>query len=354
MPRVVFGFVLLALLGAPAALAAPQFDAGNAAVVQMNRLPTWVQVTTPSAPLFTTDTSGDAVAARLAGFAFLRVVGAGAARLQVDAYDDSGNQGQRGWVDPTDVLPSASGTDWLVAAHPATLWMGSPAGAAAVRTLDTFTPLQQIDGPIQNRIEVRVYRLDFSLLDQGWVDAADTGPAFPPQTLVAAPAPDQAVGQHGQFGASQEQAFLNATAPIARAAAGQTGVPASVTVAQAILESDWGRSQLALLANNFFGIKATSYLGNDGLVWMPTAEYDPAGEAYDTITPFRAYKSLTDSVTDHNQLLLARRYAEAMQVANDPRQFAQQLSAAGYSTDPAYADKLIALMDSYNLYRLDA
>jgi flagellar protein FlgJ len=155
-------------------------------------------------------------------------------------------------------------------------------------------------------------------------------------------------------GTNQQQAFLDATAQAARAAARQTGVPASVTVAQAILESDWGRSQLALSANNYFGIKATSSLGNDGLVWMPTSEFNAAGELYATISPFRAYRSLTDSLTDHDQLLLARRYAVAMQVANDPKQFARQLYEAGYSTDPAYADKLITLMDSYDLYRLDA
>jgi len=59
-------------------------------------------------------------------------------------------------------------------------------------------------------------------------------------------------------------------------------------------------------------------------------------------------------MTDHDKLLLTGRYSVAMQVANDPKQFAQELYQAGYSTDPAYADKLIALMDRYDLYRLDA
>jgi flagellar protein FlgJ len=58
---------------------------------------------------------------------------------------------------------------------------------------------------------------------------------------------------------------------------------------------------------------------------------------------------------DHDLLLRdAARYAPAMQVAHDPRQFAHMLVQGGYATDPAYADKLIALMDRYDLYRLDA
>jgi flagellar protein FlgJ len=59
-------------------------------------------------------------------------------------------------------------------------------------------------------------------------------------------------------------------------------------------------------------------------------------------------------MTDHDRLLLTSHYSAAMRVANDPKRFAQELYAAGYSTDPAYADKLIALMDRYDLYRLDA
>jgi flagellum-specific peptidoglycan hydrolase FlgJ len=74
-----------------------------------------------------------------------------------------------------------------------------------------------------------------------------------------------------------------------------------------------------------------------------------------TVSPFRAYKSLTDSITDHDRLLqTASRYAAAMQAASDPREFAARLYEAGYSTDPDYADKLVELMDRYNLYSLDA
>jgi hypothetical protein len=349
-------FALFVLVVAPAAHASMLFEVGpgvEATTTAMSRLPVWVQVSTPSAILYNADKPGSATSAKLARNTFLRVLGAGAARLQVEVYDDSGSSSLSGWIGPMDVLPSAPGTDWRVTAVKTTLWKTAD-GAASMRTLDRFTPLQQLEGPVQNRIELRVYRPDFTGLDQGWVDVADTGPAFAPQARVPSASSDRISALKNLSAAEQQQAFLDATAQAARAAALQTGVPASVTVAQAILESDWGRSQLAQSANNYFGIKATSSLGNDGVVWMPTLEYDASGELYDTVSPFRAYKTLTDSLTDHDRLLLATRYSTAMQVANDPRQFAQELYAAGYSTDPAYADKLISLMDRYDLYRLDA
>jgi hypothetical protein len=348
---------VLSLLAAPAAQAATVFNVGpglEAVTVPMSRLPSWVQVVNSSAPLYSADTSGGATGSRLARFTFLRVLGGGTSRLRIDVYDDIGNQGLRGWIDPTDVLPSAPGTDWRVSSRPTSLLKTAADGSETIGNLDRFTPLQQLDGPVQNRIQVRVYRPNFTILDQGWVDIADTGPAFAPRARVQSPTPDRVIGLRSRSVTAQQQAFLDATTQAARAVARQTGVPASVTVAQAILESDWGRSQLALSANNYFGIKATSSLGNDGLVWMPTGEFDASGQAYDTISPFRAYKSLMDSMTDHDRLLLTGRYAVAMQVASEPRQFAQQLYVAGYSTDPAYADKLIALMDRYDLYRLDA
>jgi flagellar protein FlgJ len=153
----------------------------------------------------------------------------------------------------------------------------------------------------------------------------------------------------------EQRTFLDAISAAAKAAHTRTGVPASVTVAQAILESDWGRSQLAEQANNYFGVKATSGIGGDGVIWLPTTEVDADGEAYSTTSAFRAYKSMLEAVTDHNELLRRLpRYAPAMHATADPRQFARLLQSGGYSTDPDYADKLISLMDRYDLYQLDA
>jgi Mannosyl-glycoprotein endo-beta-N-acetylglucosaminidase len=334
---------------------APVALADGVDTLAMTHLPAWVQVAAPTARMYVADNSDALAAPRPSTNTFLRVLGGGSSRLHVEAYDENGDPGLRGWVDPSDVLPSAPGTDWLVSSTATTLWRSTEPGANAVRSLDPFTPLQQIDGPVQDRIEVQLFATDFSgALDRGWVDAADTGPALPPHTAVPPPA-NPVSGSHSPSSTNVQQTFLDTTAKAARTGAAQTGVPASVTVAQAILESDWGRSLLALDANNYFGIKAIGRLGTDGLVWMSTGEFDASGQAYETVSPFRAYKSLTDSVVDHDRVLrTGSRYAAAMRSSNDPRQFAQQLSEAGYSTDPDYADKLVALMDRYDLYRLDA
>ena len=69
---------------------------------------------------------------------------------------------------------------------------------------------------------------------------------------------------------------------------------------------------------------------------------------------FRAYDTIAESFVDHGQFFLENpRYASAMAVKDDARQFAVQINRDGYATDPAYASKLIGLMDRYNLYRYD-
>jgi hypothetical protein len=343
---------------APAAHAAMLIDAGTelaaAETLDLSHVPGWVQVTEKSATLYAADDGRIALGAPLACNTFVHVLGAGRQRLLGEVTTDSGQVVQKGWLDPDAVLPSASAVNWLVTASATTLWRAPDGGASAARQVEQFSALQQIDGPVQGRIEVRVYRSDFSgVVDQGWVDQASTGPALAPSMYV----PDPTWGSRARAatGKNQQQDFLDAAAGAARTASARTGVPASVTVAQAILESDWGRSLLAQSASNYFGIKATGGLGNDGVVWMTTGEYDSVGQGYQTMSPFRAYKSLADSLTDHDLLLRSMaRYAPAMQVTGDARQFAQRLAEGGYATDPEYAAKLIALMDRYDLYRLDA
>jgi hypothetical protein len=349
---------LLIALVAPTALAAPFFDAWAleeaTATPTRSNLPGWVQTENASTALFTSDVSST-VSTRVDRNTYLQVLGGGASRLRVDVYDDYGAAGLEAWVDADDVVPSAPATNWLVAANPTTLWQTADADAASLRSIEQFTPLQMTSGLVGSRVQIRVFRSDFSVVDQGWVERADTGPALAPDTHVASPDAEILFAMRSLSATSQQQTFLDATALAAQQAARLTGVPASVTVAQAILESGWGRSTLATSANNYFGMKAVGQLGNDGVVWLPTSEYNDSGQLYQTVSAFRAYQSMTDSMIDHNRLLqTSSRYAPAMSEATDPRRFAQLLQAAGYSTDPEYASKLIALMDRYNLYRLDS
>ncbi len=126
-----------------------------------------------------------------------------------------------------------------------------------------------------------------------------------------------------------------------------------MTIAQAILESDWGASLLATRANNYFGIKATSGPGPAGVIDMTTWEVLGGGDIT-LVDCFRAYHNLSESVMDHGRFLRDNpRYSPAFRVSGDPDEFARQIAAAGYATDPGYASKLIALIQKYGLDRFD-
>lgn len=157
-------------------------------------------------------------------------------------------------------------------------------------------------------------------------------------------------------GPSSTQQFLSSVAAPAQQSQAQFAVPASVTIAQAILESDWASSPLTRKGNAYFGIKCTGSDGPyaTGCLDQPTTECDASGACSDQVAQFRIYATVSDSFRDHGKLLAtAARYNKAFQFKTDPNGFAQAIAAAGYATDPAYADKLIALMQQYNLYQYD-
>jgi flagellum-specific peptidoglycan hydrolase FlgJ len=154
-------------------------------------------------------------------------------------------------------------------------------------------------------------------------------------------APAQAVGA--------EQAFISQVVPGAIAAQHRYGVPASVTIAQAIDESGWGQSGLAVRDNNLFGIKGSGPAGSDAL---PTQEFDN-GQSVTRTALFRVYHDVAESIDDHGKLLATSGYyRRAMADRQDPNAFAAALTGV-YATDPTYGAKLIGLMQQYSLYRYD-
>lgn len=125
----------------------------------------------------------------------------------------------------------------------------------------------------------------------------------------------------------------------------RSGVPASITLAQGLLESASGQSLLATKGNNHFGIKCH----ND---WKGETMYmddDKAGEC------FRVYDNVKESYKAHSDFLRSRdRYKSLFELPSDDyAAWARGLKAAGYATDPAYANKLIKLIEDYDLAYYD-
>ncbi len=125
----------------------------------------------------------------------------------------------------------------------------------------------------------------------------------------------------------------------------KTGIPASITLSQACLESDDGNSWLAKEANNHFGIKC-------GTTWNGERVYKDDDNPNDC---FRKYSTVFDSYEDHsNYLLNSRRYASLFKLnTKDYKAWARGLKDAGYATNPQYADLLIKIIEDFELYKYD-
>lgn len=151
---------------------------------------------------------------------------------------------------------------------------------------------------------------------------------------------------------STPQAFVQSVWPHAQQAARDLGVRPEVLVAQAALETGWGRAMMQQAdgssSHNLFGIKAsTGWVGAQ--VSVPTLEYAD-GIAVRTRASFRAYGSFADSFNDYVDFLKSNpRYREALAQADNPAAFANALQRAGYATDPAYAQKITAIVNGDTL-----
>lgn len=125
----------------------------------------------------------------------------------------------------------------------------------------------------------------------------------------------------------------------------RTGIPASITLAQGILESGNGNSRLSKEGNNHFGIKCKKN-------WTGSVLYEDDDELHEC---FRAYSTAKDSYFDHSAFLMENtRYAFLFDLdSKDYKGWAKGLKEAGYATNPQYADILITLIERHELYLLD-
>ena len=147
------------------------------------------------------------------------------------------------------------------------------------------------------------------------------------------------------YAQSHQEKYIERYSSIAVSEMYRSGVPASITLAQGLLESGYGRSELAVKSNNHFGIKC-----HNG--WQGGKVYhddDAKGEC------FRKYDDPEDSYRDHSDFLRYRdRYKFLFDYkVTDYKAWAYGLKKAGYATDPTYPTKLIKLIEDYKLYQFD-
>ncbi|MDL2309022.1 glucosaminidase domain-containing protein [Bacteroidales bacterium OttesenSCG-928-C03] len=128
----------------------------------------------------------------------------------------------------------------------------------------------------------------------------------------------------------------------------------SVKMAQAALETGWGKSTVGP-ANNMFGIKATGANTPywDGSAYSATTQEVVNGNTYTITDGFRMYKTMSDSIRDHSYLLTTLNRYKPVLTAVTPEDQARALQSCGYATDPNYASKLISIINMNNLKELD-
>lgn len=149
---------------------------------------------------------------------------------------------------------------------------------------------------------------------------------------------------------SSPEAFVKSIWPHAVETARELGVSAKALVAQAALETGWGRRLVGGDdSHNLFGIKATGKWGGKS-VDSGTHEFEN-GRRVNVRAQFRAYDSVHQSFTDYARLMRNERYAGALAAGEDTSRFANALQTAGYATDPSYAAKISAIANGPTLKR---
>ena len=164
-------------------------------------------------------------------------------------------------------------------------------------------------------------------------------------------------GYLDELNSFSKEDFINKISPLAQKAWETDKILPSLTIAQAILESDWGRSELARNANALFGIKAHTDPTHKKTYTKTTWEYS-SGKYIQIEAKFKAYNSWEESVKDRSKYL-ANRYIGGVHIYKDLigetnyKMACQKIYKAGYATDPEYPKKLINIIEEYNLDRFD-
>ncbi len=194
-----------------------------------------------------------------------------------------------------------------------------------LQTLPQYKPADTKPMPLQEKLPARL-STTFELLPK----ASVTG-----TSAVSKVSADEV--------ASSAESFVQKLWPLARKAAARIGASAEALVAQAALETGWGKAVIrrpdGSSSYNLFNIKADQRWQGDKVA-KQTLEYRH-GVANKEVAQFRSYNSFEESFNDYVNFLQANpRYADALKVADEPQRFIQSLQQAGYATDPEYANKI--------------
>lgn len=151
------------------------------------------------------------------------------------------------------------------------------------------------------------------------------------------------------------QTYINSYKEVAIQEMHRTGIPASIKLAQGLLESDWGRSDLAKTANNHFGIKCGGKWAG-GTFYKEDDDKNAKGQLIESC--FRSFGSPTESYMAHSDFLSdprkEYRYGFLFKYnSTDYKSWAKGLKKSGYATDPKYPQKLIQIIENYKLYEYD-
>lgn len=229
---------------------------------------------------------------------------------------------------------------------PNPLWVGLlllPTILCAFWTVEQADAQGFVVQPAQAQLELRLYDA-YSVEDLLHDFAEQTDPeviAFMAHYIVALESKDWPKGYRGQF--------LQDVAPAALISAHSHQIPPSIVIGQAVFESGWGRSNLAVNFNNLFGIKGTG----EGTVKIRTFERNSRNRRYGKWARFKVFNSRGDAILYHGRLLAKdRRYASARANKHHWRAFMDKASKY-YASDPNYTTKLGVIIDGYQLDRWD-
>lgn len=156
-------------------------------------------------------------------------------------------------------------------------------------------------------------------------------------------------GKNDSVYADYKEEYLQSAKPLAVAIGRKYDLYPSVVLAQSALESNWGTSKLSTEYHNYFGIKGNK---NDREVDLVTSEF-VNGKEVKVKEPFRQYNSMRDSFIHYGELISKAKRYKAVRDAKDYKEAAYAIKKSGYATDPKYAEKIIYIIENYNLSELD-